>query len=146
FYAAGGKVGSDGVSGVLAEREAYKSMSPLAQSLILSFTSRLTLFWVWSLILIYVAARSTLPGQRFASVIVVVAWALVLIVMPVVTGTIKPPQATAEEVIPTDPSFSTDGEIPPGLTDPFGQPIDGEAIQVTPETGSDSDRPAEAPD
>jgi hypothetical protein len=114
FYAAGGKVGADGVSGVLSEWEAYKSMSPLAQSLILSFTSRLTLFWLWSLILIYVGARSTLQGKRFASVIVVVAWMIVLIVMPVVTGTIKPPETTTEAGIPGDLPLSPDDEIPPG--------------------------------
>jgi hypothetical protein len=137
FYAAGGEVGATGVSGVLAEWEAYKSMSPLVQSLILSFTSRLTLFWLWSLILIYVGARNTLQGKWFASAIVVVAWMLLLVVMPVVTGTIKAPEAAAENVIPGDPSFSPDGEIPSGLTDPFGQPVDGNMIETTPEASSE---------
>jgi hypothetical protein len=148
FYAAGGKVGGSGVSGLLTDWEAYQSMSPFMRSLILSFTSRLTLFWLWSLILIYVGARMTLQGKWYASVIVVVAWAVVLVVAPVVAGTIKAPEVTEETALPgdlqTDFSISPDGEMPSDLTDPFGQPLQEGSIEVTPDVNPDGESTLEA--
>jgi hypothetical protein len=140
YYAAGGTVREDGISGLLTDWEAYQSMSPFVQSLILSLFSRLTLFWIWSLILIYVGARNALHGKRFASLLVVAAWAVVLVVLPVVTGAVKAPEAS-EVVLPeliTDPSLAPDGGMSPELSDPFGASSEGAFSEITPEAKGDS--------
>ena len=64
----------------------------------------------------------------------VVAWVIVLVVAPVVTGTIKPPESTimtgeSGQVMPS----GVEGEIPPGLGDPFAAAPDGSFIEVTPD-------------
>jgi hypothetical protein len=148
FYAAGGKVGANGISGLLTDWEAYQTMSPFLRSLILSFASRLTFFWLWSLILIYVGARMTLQGKWYASVIVVIAWVVVLVVAPVVTGAIKAPEIIEESAVPgdvpTDFSISPDGSVPDGLSDPFGQQLNESSIETTPDVNSDAESTAEA--
>jgi hypothetical protein len=106
YYAAGGQPRSDGLSGLLAEWNAYTSLPSFWQSVILSLTSRLTLFWLWSLILIYIGARNALRGKRWASAIVVVVWAVLLVVVPVVTGTVKAPEDNVPDILSPD-SFTT---------------------------------------
>jgi hypothetical protein len=127
YYAAGGKVGGAGLSGLLVEWNGYDTLSPFLRSIILSLTSRLTLFWVWSLILIYVGARNTLHGKRWASVLVVIIWATLLVVVPVVTGAVKAPEiaSAAENNLPLmelpggdQAPPEGDGAIPGDLTVP----------------------------
>ena len=112
YYAAGGKIGGAGLSGLLVEWSGYDTLPSFWRSIILSLTSRLTLFWVWSLILIYIGARHTLHGKRWASILVVIVWATLLVVVPVVTGAVKAPETVNAENLPL--IELPDGDVTPG--------------------------------
>ncbi len=119
YYAAGGGVGQAGLSGLLSAWKPYDTFSTFPKSITLSLAIRLTLFWLWSLILIYRGGRSALNGQRWSVMLVVVAWAIVLVITPVVTGTI-----TAEPSAEVSSATSNTGDLPfgdTGLVDPFAQ-------------------------
>lgn len=108
YYAAGGTGGASGVSGLLAEWEGYSQLPTFSQSILLSLTSRLTLFWLWSLVLIYIGARRTLGGRWWSSILVVIAWVVVVVVLPVITGAIQVPEPelggefSESEILPED--------------------------------------------
>lgn len=152
YYAAGGKVGGAGISGLLVEWNGYTTLPAFWRSVILSLTSRFTLFWLWSLILIYVGARNTLHGKRWASLLVVVVWATLLVVVPVVTGAVKAPEIPAEQTLPEiqlpGSDVPSDGSTPGDLTVPgetnqtgelqgrFAEENPGSAVQTTPESNS----------
>lgn len=111
YYAAGGKPRADGLSGLLAEWNAYTSLPSFWQSVILSLTSRLTLFWLWSLVLIYIGARNALRGKRWASGIVVGVWAVLLVVVPVVSGTVKAPEDNVPDILSPDSNLTGGAEF-----------------------------------
>jgi hypothetical protein len=152
YYAAGGKIGGAGLSGLLTEWSTYETLPSFWRSVILSLTSRFTLFWLWSLILIYVGARNTLHGKRWASLLVVVVWATLLVVVPVVTGAVKAPEIPSEQTLPEiqlpGGDFPSDGSTPGDLTVPgetnqtgelqgrFADENSGSAVQTTPESNS----------
>jgi len=131
YFAAGGKAGGAGVSGLLADWEGYKTLPVFWQSLMLSFTSRLTLFWLWSLILIYIAARNALRGKRWSSALVVVVWAILLIVVPVVTGAVKAPDVQSEMTLPELNTIPT-----PDFTGTSNNNPTGAGLETTPEAGN----------
>ncbi|MBC7811830.1 MAG: YIP1 family protein [Burkholderiales bacterium] len=111
FYSSGGEVGQEGIAGIVIEMPFYAGLSGFAQSLTLSLASRLTLFWLWSLILIYLGSRHALNGKRAAALLVVVMWVVVLVVVPVATGAID---ATAEVTTePILPDGMEQGGMPP---------------------------------
>jgi len=113
YYAAGGTLGADGVSGLLTLWEGYSTLPSFVQSVLISLTSRVTLFWIWTLVLVYIGGRTALEGKWWAVMIVVVAWVIVLAVMPVVTGAIAaPPQP--ETNLPSDPMMGGEMVIPDG--------------------------------
>ncbi len=125
FYAAGGTVGAQGIAGLLTFWQPYQDMATFGQSLLLSLASRLTVFWVWSLALVFIGARSALQGKVWAVLIVVVVWALILVVAPVLTGAIAAPPKPEAEVLPTEIPL----DVPPEALDPFATP---EAEDVLP--------------
>jgi hypothetical protein len=117
YYAAGGTTGAAGVSGLLSDWEGYGQLSPFAQAVLLSLTSRLTFFWVWSLVLIYIGARQALSGRWWSSLLVVIAWMVVVVVVPVITGAIEAPGASDQAEID---DFSLDflsGDGLPGIVE-----------------------------
>ena len=89
YYAAGGSITAAGLSGLVPEIPGYVNFSPYVQAIILSFATQFTLFWLWSLALIYIGARRALQGRWWSSVLVVIAWAVIIVVVPVLTGAIK---------------------------------------------------------
>ncbi|MCA0456007.1 MAG: YIP1 family protein [Chloroflexi bacterium] len=139
YIAATGVVGASGVSGLLDIWKGYNDLSPLVRSILLSLTSRLTIFWVWSLVLIFIGARQALNGKVWSSLLVVVIWVLVVVMVPVVTGTIKAPELPVEGlpepiVLPEDPFASPtedtglfEGEITPATDDVSGG-VEGEGL------------------
>jgi hypothetical protein len=139
FYAAGGQPGGAGLSGLLDNWEWYNTQSEFIRNLIFSLASNATVFWVWSLLLIYVGGRNTLRGKHWAIALVVIAWVAVVVVVPVLTGQVKAPEAPLpEELILPDDELGGDGLIP-GFELPGGTPgADGlvpggfEGIEVTP--------------
>jgi hypothetical protein len=132
YYAAGGTPKEAGLAGLITEWPKFAEQTPTAQALLLSLSTRLTLFWLWSLILLYFGARHALKGRVWTSLFVVVAWVVVLVVVPVATGTIKAPE-TATEIgidgeMPFDPSMQG-SEFPSDTFDPSlqGGAIEGES-------------------
>jgi hypothetical protein len=149
FYAAGGTVGEPGISGLLKDWPAYETLPQFLKSVVLSLTTHLTLFWVWSLMLLYVGARQALNGKRWAVLIVVVIWAVVVVIVPVLSGAIAAPEPAVTDA-PTgdsledipfdlgleDPSAQIDqmlqsGTLPPELQQLFS--VDATAAALTPE-------------
>jgi hypothetical protein len=84
----GGTIGASGLTGLVDELSLYDDLPLFARSLILSLASNLTLFWLWSLMLIYFGARVALRGRRWSSLLVVASWVIVLVTAPVITGQI----------------------------------------------------------
>ena len=106
FLAAGGTPGAAGLSGLLPEWKFYQQQSPLMQDVLYSLSLRLTLFWLWALVLLYFGARHALHGPRFGALFVAVFWAVQIVVVPVASGAIAAPS-------PDDPGLS-EGEFPSG--------------------------------
>lgn len=109
FWGAGGQPGAPGLAGLLPLWEGFDGLPDLARDLLYSLASRTTLFWLWSLVLIYVAGRTALNGKGWAVLIVVFAWAIVLTVAPVVTGAIAAPERTT----PPEQTGALEGMTPP---------------------------------
>lgn len=86
YYAAGGLSGAPGISGVLTIQPFYMEQSATVQALLLALASQLTLFWLWNLALLYLGGRHALNGKRLAALLVIVAWVLLLILIPVVAN------------------------------------------------------------
>lgn len=156
FYAAGGTVGEPGISGLLGQWDGYAGLPAFIKSLTLSFASHLTLFWLWSVILIYIAGRRALNGKTWAVALVVVAWVVVVVVAPVLTGAIAAPDtettlpdmsATSGDEMPTDliippesapPDFAGGSEGGQPAGDPLAEPsgpettLDAPASEIAP--------------
>jgi hypothetical protein len=80
YIMGGGTLGKPGFSGAfLDEWEAYATMNPLLQSAIYALASQISIFWFWSLALIYIGAREALKGKRLAILLVLVMWISMLV-------------------------------------------------------------------
>lgn len=112
YFELGGKPGEPGISGLLSEWSGYQNLSNAEKDLLQSFAMRLTFFGLWALVLAYIGARQVLYGRRWASALIVVAWAALIIVLPVVLGTVKAPEVevATEEMVPP----GMEGMMPPG--------------------------------
>jgi len=124
YFAAGGKVGAGGISGLLDYWKSYNDLSPIVRSILLSLTSRLTIFWIWTLVLIYIGGRNALNGKHWAVALVVVVWVLILVLVPVFTGAITAPPVVNNDLpeqitLPGDNS----GGIFPEATLSEGEPL-----------------------
>ncbi len=136
YYAAGGSVGQAGLIGYVGHVPNYADHAPFVQALIISALSRMTVFWLWSALLLYFGARYALGGHWFTSVLVVLMWLAVLIVAPVATGAITAPdtvmvEQTSEQT--TDWSALQSGSQ--GATESIpqkGVPSEGGAAQPVP--------------
>ncbi len=98
FAWTGGEVGQPGISGLIAETPLFESAGEFGQKVLIAFSSNLTLFWLWSLILLYIGARQVLKGHVLSSAAVVAAWVIVLTLAPVVTNQVTLPTAEASIV------------------------------------------------
>lgn len=142
FYAAGGTTGQPGLAGLLLDWEFYQQQSPLAQDIMYSLAIRLTVFWMWTLALLYFGARNALQGPRLGAMLIVVFWAAIVVLVPVATGAVAAPEA--EESLTGDEFPTGEGEFfPPGVEIPEGEfpggfpPSDFPGQFATEEFGSD---------
>ncbi len=133
YHAAGGAGGSAGLSGMVADLPGYSDLPPFSQALLLSLAGQLTLFGLWSLLLIYKGARHTLNGSWWSSALVVAAWALLLVVLPVMTGAVSAPApdlaapyALSPEGPPAD-GGAPEGIMPADSTTPLAEDMQAEA-------------------
>lgn len=133
YFAAGGLVGKPGLSGLLDEWAAYATLPAFSRSLALSIAIHLTLFWFWSLVLVYAAGRGALRGKRWAVLLVVAAWVIISVLAPVLTGAIKAPEAVP--ALDLDAGPIPDFAAPPEFqlnTDSFAPPLEPEALPDEP--------------
>jgi hypothetical protein len=134
FFAAGGTLREPGLMGLLTYWEGYQQLPTFVQSLLLSLTSRLTIFWLWTLALLYIGARNALRGKRWAVALVVVMWVAVLVVLPVLTGAIAAPEQASNITEPNIiDQLPEQREIPEELVLPDAE---GSPPEATVETGS----------
>jgi hypothetical protein len=91
YFAAGGTGGAVGLSLLLDEWDGYTALAPGAQRLLAAFLSNISLFWLWSLILLYCGARYGLNGKRWVAVLVVLVW---ITAVPTVTALVSEPVTT----------------------------------------------------
>ena len=102
YIAAGGEGGKMGLSLLLDEWTGFAALPPFTQAALISLLTQFTLFWLWSLILLYMGARHALDGSPTAAMLVVVFWLLISVFVPVLSGAVTPPTAAAaESAIPT---------------------------------------------
>jgi hypothetical protein len=78
FIAGGGSIGRPGLSGFLDSWESFAGLNIYLRSFIHGLASHFTLFWLWSLVLLYLAARETLRGKRLAVIVVIAMWVILL--------------------------------------------------------------------
>lgn len=129
YFAAGGVPREAGLMGLLNYWEGYQQLPTFVQSLLMSLTSRLTIFWLWTLVLLYIGARNALRGKRWAAWLVIVMWVAVLVVVPVLTGAIAAPEQASSNLEPNIiDQLPEQREIPQELVLP-----DVEGSQTTPE-------------
>jgi hypothetical protein len=151
YFWRGGKAGEPGISGLLPEWSGYHDLSNAERDLLQSLTMRLTVFGVWALALAYIGARQVLHGKRWSAALTVIAWATLIVVLPVVLGTVKAPEVEtpAEEIMgPTNMEGmmpeeglypdegmipdGTEGRSPEGDEGESGSSSEGEAVPVPP--------------
>lgn len=143
YIAATGTVGASGISGLLDLWKGYDDLSPLLRSILLSLTSRLTVFWVWSLILIFIGARQALSGKVWAVLLVIIIWVSVVVMVPVITSSITAPEVPVEPLpdpillpddpfaSPTDETGTLDGQQPEQLEELLGSGDETETLEPT---------------
>lgn len=112
FMAAGGKLGAIGLTGLINELPFYETATPFLRAVLYSLASQTTLFMLWSLLMLYFGGRAVLGGYRPVVLLVIIAWAIVLVITPVVTGAIQAdtPATIADESIP-QPDFGVNTDM-----------------------------------
>jgi hypothetical protein len=121
FRWTGGEIGQSGLSGLLIQTSFYQSANPFLQAVLHALASNLTLFWVWSMILIYVGARHVLHGQPIPSILAVVMWVVLMTTVPAI---INPPETEAE--LSTDSMGDFGGDFGAFEEFPFDAGMDDE--------------------
>lgn len=101
FGSTGTAPGQPGLAGLLLDAPALANWPAFLQAIALSLAAQLTIFWLWSLLLVYFGARFTLNGTRWASTLVILMWVIILALAPVLfelllTGTVVPVVLPAE--------------------------------------------------
>jgi hypothetical protein len=83
YFRGGGSFTGPELAGLLAESPGFAEVPEVAQDLLLSLASQLTLFWIWQLALLYLGARHGLNGKWWSSLLVVTLWVLLAVLAPV---------------------------------------------------------------
>lgn len=115
YIAAGGQGGKMGLSLLLDEWTGFAALPPFTQAALISLLTQVTLFWLWSLILLYMGARHALDGSPTAAMLVVVFWLLISVFVPVLTGAVTPPKAAAAAEVSTPEMIIPEGEASSAL-------------------------------
>ena len=109
-FAAGGTGGSTGLSLILEQWDVYGTLPEVVKRVLAVFMSNLTLFGLWSLLLLYFGARYALNGRRWSVILVLLMWIAAATVVPAMISepvtTIAPRTTTAVEQ--NDSSTTTD--------------------------------------
>jgi hypothetical protein len=132
YFAAGGTGGSTGLSLLLEQWDGYSALPSVAQSVLAIFMSNVSLFWLWSLALLYLGARYTLNGRRWSATLVLAMWIAAATIVPAVVSepvtTTAPRTTTAVEetdATSTDGASTSSSQSGPAGIFPGGMPPDG---------------------
>ncbi len=106
YYSSGGMPGKPGLAGLVSDLPGFGNLPTFTQALLVSLGSRLTLFWLWSLILVYLGARHTLGGMRLVIALVLLLWIVWLVFLPVAINSLNNPHL---ESVPTLMPLTTEG-------------------------------------
>jgi hypothetical protein len=120
YFAAGGEPGQVGLSLLLERWEGFATLPAFSRAVLMTFFTNLTLFWLWSLLLLYLGGRYVLNGKRAAVMLVVVAWVIISTFVPALTspniGDVPAPEPANLDVMPGE--FS---ELSPNATLEVGE-------------------------
>jgi hypothetical protein len=86
-FASGGSGGSLGLSLLLNNWSGYSQLTEIVQRILAVFTSNLTLFWLWNVVLLYLGARFALGGRRIAVALIIAIWIAAATIVPALTTT-----------------------------------------------------------
>jgi hypothetical protein len=117
FRWTGGTIGEAGLLGLMVQTSFYQSANPFLQAILKTLASHMTLFWLWSLVLIYIGARHVLQGRMLPSILAVVMWVVMFVAVPHI---LNPPQA---DDVPLNDDMGDFGGFPDGgfpMDDEFG--------------------------
>lgn len=139
YYSAGGSPGAPGIEGIVTDLPQFAAWEPTIQALAISLASRLTIFWLWSLMLVYFGIRFSLNGWRIVAVVIVLLWAAIQVGAPVLTGAITAPEPELIDAPADMPGGEMlPGDMEPGMPDDLGIPPDiGSAPADEPPAGDD---------
>jgi len=102
FFTSGGEGGTLGLTVLLDYWDRYGDLSVGMQNAIATFTSNLTLFWVWNIALLYLGARYALGGKRPIVILILVLWIIISTGVPAFISdpiiTVEPLPQTVTEV------------------------------------------------
>ena len=107
YYGAGGQGGAMGLTLLLEDWTWYQAQSDVLKAIIYSLAGKTTLFWLWSLLLLYLGARHALRGYAITAFLAVAIWVIIVVLAPVLTGAITAPEQAPEK--------DTVGEMTPGM-------------------------------
>lgn len=93
FHSAGGVGGAPGLSAALPKLDFYAQLDGDTQWLLTSAASQITLWSLWSLLLLYFGTRDALRGKLLLCLFVVFIWIGVAIAVPVLMGMAPLPPA-----------------------------------------------------
>lgn len=145
YYAAGGNPGAPGIEGVVTGLPEFATWEPTVQALAISLASRFTIFWLWSLLLVYFGIRFSLNGWRIVAFVIVLLWAVIQVGAPVLTGAIAAPEPEMIDApIDMPGGEMMPGDMEPGMPGDLGMPSDmGDGPVDAPAGDGASDMPTE---
>lgn len=112
YFAAGGEPGQMGLSLLLERWNGYATLPAFSRAVLMTLATNFTLFWLWSLVLLYLGGRYVLNGKRSAVLLVVVVWVIISVLLPALTS---PALSEASTVVPEQLELDS-GEMPPDVS------------------------------
>jgi hypothetical protein len=86
YFAIGGEPGQVGLSLLLTEWNGFATLPAFSRAVLMTLATNITLFWLWSLVLLYLGGRYVLNGKRTAVALVVLAWVIISVFVPALTS------------------------------------------------------------
>ena len=134
YFAAGGESGQMGLSLLLERWNGYATLPAFSRAVLMTLATNFTLFWLWSLVLLYLGGRYVLNGKRAAVLLVVVVWVIISVLLPALTS---PAFSESSTVVPEQleldsGELSPDGSFMPGDSDSI-LPMETQDISATEE-------------
>jgi len=89
FYASGGSPGKAGLSGLTRMLPGFANLPSISQSLLTTLSTYLTIFGLWTVILVYLGARNMLNGSPLVVIFVIALWCAWMVIAPVAAENIN---------------------------------------------------------